>query len=161
MSTRARIWWLVLAALVLVPATASAVPKLYISSFTVAVSDRTVTYTAKVCNGGTSVSQTFDIELYYHRTTAPGCSSADSQHSYQGGLGAGQCTTRTFTRSNAPTGTYTAWVLADADCVVLQDEPDDNYKSATYTVNKPDLYVSSFTTKVTDRSVSYTATVCN
>jgi len=135
-------------------------PDLYISGFTTKVSGSTVTYSVQVCNKGTTALKTFDIELYYNRSTAPTCTTGDSQHSYQGGLGAGKCTSRTFTRSNAPPGKALAWIMVDADCVVGEADETNNVQSSMI-VFGPDLYVSNQSVTATIFKVTYDVTVCN
>ncbi len=137
-------------------------PDVYVSAFTAKVVDRAVTFSATVCNKGSSTVKKFDLELFYNRTSAPGCGSKDDQH-YQltAGLGAGKCVTRTFTRSGAPPGTFTAYAFADGDCDLNESGVLNNTGWAGYTVARPDLVVSTLTAKVAGQQVTLAAAVCN
>ena len=142
----------------------SSLPNYYVSTFTASTSGTTVTYTAKVCNAGGSSTKAFDLEIYYHLSSEPGCTSTQSQtYRFTSGMAKGACTTRTFTRTGASTGTYYAWARADADCEVTESNELNNNRYYIYSVKpaKPDLYVSSFTTSVSGTTVTYTTTVCN
>jgi len=142
---------------------ASAAPDFHIKSFTASTApDRKVTFQVQVCNAGTSTNSTFDVELYYNRASAPICNTSDNGHQYVSGLAAGACTTLKFTRTGATLGAQTAWVFADADCVVTEASETNNTASTSYTVKGADLYFTSFTvTPGIDRKVTYEATVCN
>ena len=138
-------------------------PELYVSKLTAVPTDRSVQYKATVCNQGTSALKTFYVELFYHLTAKPTCSTPYSTRAVLYGLGAGKCGTYTFNRGNVPTGTYKAWAFVDGGCVVDEGltKEANNTASASYTVAKPELYVSKLTAVPTDRSVQYKATVCN
>jgi subtilase family serine protease len=142
----------------------SSSPDYYVDSFTTSTSGSTVTYTARFCNGGSSSSTPFDLEIYYDLPSAPGCTSVQSQtYRYYSGLAGGTCATRTFTRSGASSGTYIAWARADADCEVAESNELNNNRYRIYSVSpsRPDLYIDSFTTSVSGNKVTFTTTVCN
>lgn len=140
-------------------------PNLAVSTFAVTVSGTSVTYAVTVCNSGLSTTSDFDIEVYYHRVSAPSCSSAeDRTYKVSGGLAYGKCVTQSFLRTAAPTGNYTAWARADADCLITESDETDNNKSQPYTVGtaaQPEIYVSTFDVTVSGTTVTYEATVCN
>ena len=119
-----------------------------------------MTYKTTVCNKGSTALKTLDIELYYNRSTAPTCATGDSQHSYVGGLGAGKCTSRTFSRSNAPPGKALAWIMVDADCAVAESDEKNNVRSSNIGFG-PDLYVSAVKVTATIFKATYDVTVCN
>ncbi len=98
-------------------------PDLYVLGLKVAVADRTATYTATVCNKGTTALGPWVVELFYNRATAPVCTehAENAQLTHQG-LGAGACVTKVFTYKAAAVGANTAWALADGDC--HRDEAD-------------------------------------
>ena len=145
----------------LAPGSVAAAPDLHIKTFAAKATDRTVTYTAQVCNQGTTTSQKFTMEIFYHQASAPGCAASHSDRVTYNGLAAGACNSYTFTRYNAPTGSYTAWALADGDCAVSEADEGNNTTSSSYTVGKPDLVINSLSASVADRTVTYTAQVCN
>ena len=138
-------------------------PDLYLSSFAASVSGSTVTYKATACNKGTTTKSSFDIEIYYHRTSAPGCTTTYSYQWPISGLAAGKCVSKTYVRKGVPSGSYLGWARVDADCKVSESSETNNNRVATYKVGttKPDLYVSSFTAKPSGSTVTYKATVCN
>ena len=136
-------------------------PDLVVSSFAAAASGSDVTYTVTICNNGTATSQGFYLDLYYNRTTAPTCSTNPDDYQSISGLGAGACTTRTFTRTGAQNGTYTGWARVDGLCSVTESNENNNNASAVYTVGQPDLVVSSFSASVSNTTVTYTVTICN
>jgi subtilase family serine protease len=68
------------------------------------------------------------------------------------GLGAGACTTKTFTRTATPIGSYTGWALVDAGCDITESNENNNSASSAYSVaNQADLIVQSFTATVSAR----------
>jgi len=140
-----------------------ALPDLYVSSFYGSVSGNTVTYTALICNKGSSTTKTFDVELYYNRTSAPGCWTIADYQWTVAGLGAKKCVVRTYKRTGVKAGKYLGWARVDADCKLSEIDETNNNKYDSYTVgsNKPDLYLTSFTTAVTGSSVTYKVTACN
>jgi hypothetical protein len=102
-----------------------------------------VTYHATICNLSVKdVSGGFDLALFYHRKAAPGCASSPDQSLTIKGLQAGVCTTRSFTRSGAPPGATTAWVLVDAGCAVSELDESNNADSVQVQVSLPDLAVT-------------------
>lgn len=134
---------------------------LHVSAFTVKVVNQTVTFAATVCNKGASVVKAFDLEIYYDRTSAPGCGSTHSQTFQITKLDAGKCYTHTFGLVSAPFGSFTAWAFADGDCDISEASELDNTLLANYTVSPPDLQVSAFTVKATGTTLDYRVTVCN
>jgi len=135
---------------------------LMLQSFTAVVSGTTVTFNVNVCNNGGTAASNVDLELYYHRTSAPGCASVHDQQLTITSLAMGACTTRTFTRTNTPTGAYSGWARVDADCAIAESNENNNHTSASYTVGaQPDLTVQSFKAAVSGTTVTFTATVCN
>ena len=153
------------ALLMLAPASAQAVD-FQVSKFKATVVGTTVTYSATVCNKGSTTTKSFDIELYYHRTTAPTCSTLPSQQwIISGGLAYNKCVTKSYVRKNVTSGGYTAWLAADADCKVKETNENNNKASYKYAVSgttlKPDLYIHSFTASVSGTTVTYKVTACN
>ncbi len=73
-------------------------PDLYFTSFTASVSNRTVTYKMTLCNKGSATQAGFNVKLFYNRVSAPGCADTHSTYTNLSGLGAGKCTSATFTR---------------------------------------------------------------
>jgi len=137
-------------------------PDLVVSSFTTSVGGTTVTFTVTICNNGASTSQSFFLDLYYDRTTPPTCSTTPNEYQTVGGLASGACSTRTFTRTNTPSGSYTGWARVDGTCAVTESDENNNNASSTYSISsQPDLVVSSITTAVNGTTVTYTVTVCN
>lgn len=134
---------------------------LYLQSLTATVNDRAVSYKARVCNKGTSALAKFWLELYHDRTTAPDCATSHDARASFPGLKGGACMDYTFTRQKVPVGKYTAWVMVDGDCTVMEQDEKNQTASATYEVKKPDLYVGGFTATVKDRTVTYEVKVCN
>ena len=45
---------------------------LVVSDFSITVAGTSVTYEATVCNNGSSTSTSFDLEVFYDMSTAPG-----------------------------------------------------------------------------------------
>lgn len=136
-------------------------PDLRISKFTVSVSGTTATYVATICNDGAAVSKAFNLEVYYDLSSAPGCYTGYSRNYRFSSLASGSCSTRTFVRSGVSSGSYTAWARADANCEVTESSETNNNASASYSVGKPDLYVSNLNVSVNGTTVTYQATVCN
>ncbi len=134
-------------------------PDLVISSFTAKVSGSTVTYTAQACNNGKGVSSNFYVDVYYDRSTAPGVQQFGNQYKSYNSLAAGACVTATFTRSNAPAGTYTSWAQADADGAVAETDttppPPPLAPDLQITNTQINLYGSFSVT------VRYRFTICN
>ena len=105
-------------------------PDLVLTDLSAAVAGKTVTFEATVCNMSNIPATKFDLELYYHLTSAPGCNTAHSQKVTISSLAAGACTLRTFTRTNTPNGNYTVWARADANCVIGEtNENNNNYSN--------------------------------
>jgi subtilase family serine protease len=138
-------------------------PDLVLSSFTAQVSGSTVTFSATLCNYGAAPTSSFLVGVYYDETSAPNCSAYATDEKTVSSLGAGDCTTQTFTRSGAPSGTSKAWVMADSGCDILETSEANNTGSTSYTVGSSyaDLAVSTFSASVSGTSVTYSATVCN
>lgn len=140
-------------------------PDLTVTSFTAKASGASVTFTATVCNNGASTSSTFDLELYYDLSYAPGCSTTSSYEWKIYGLAGGACKTENHTMTASTSGTYTGWARVDADCKVIETDEYNNNKSASYSVTvgptQPDLTVTSFTAMPSGTSVTFAATICN
>jgi subtilase family serine protease len=139
-------------------------PNLYLDEMVVTVGNGTVGYGVKFCNSGVPVKAPFELELYYHHSSAPGCTSVQSQtYRYQRQMH-NACFTHTFYRYGVPAGVYRAWARVDADCQVLESNEYDNQMARPYVVGKvtrPELYVSKLDVAVDGSQVTYTATVCN
>ena len=143
------------------PSVAAAAPDLVLTNFSATVAGTTVTYDITVCNVGSDAKGSFAVELYYHRSTAPGCSTPHSQVTTVSGLLSGHCTLHSFTRTGAPAGAFTAWARADADCAIKESNEGNNNASFAYGVNLPDLVLSNLAVTVTGTTVTYDVTVCN
>ncbi len=139
------------------------IPKadLYLQSLTATVSDRSVSYKARVCNKGVSALTKFWLELYYDGTAAPGCATTHDDRVSFAGLKGGSCTDYTFKRQKVPIGKYTAWAMVDGDCQVMEQDETNQTASSTYEIKKPDLHVGGFSATVKDRTVTYEVKVCN
>ncbi len=109
-------------------------PDLTVSEFDISVSYNTVTFDVTVCNLGEGTTANFALEIYHHRTTAPGCSTTHSQTYNIGGMGSAACNSYTFYRNNTPLGSYTGWARVDANCVVTEGVESNNNDSDTYSV---------------------------
>jgi subtilase family serine protease len=134
-------------------------PDLSISSLTAAVSGAEVTYTITVKNSGVQ-SGPFTVGLYYHRATAPTCSTAPDQTlTVSAGLALNQSTTLTYLRTGVPIGSYTAWALADQGCTVGEASETNNTTSKACDLG-PNIYVLTPVVTVTATTVVYSVTVC-
>ncbi len=112
-------------------------PDLHISKLTASVSGNTVTMVSTVCNKGGSAATGFVLGLYFNASVAPTCKSSPDLTSSVASLPAGSCTSRTFTRPNAPPGGYVSWVMADATCAVVESDETNNTQPAAYIIKPP------------------------
>ncbi len=112
-------------------------PDYYISSFFVQTNGTTVTYTAKVCNKGSTAITPTVMSLYYHLPVAPGCSSKASQSTTVKALANGACSVHTFTQTGASKGAFVGWVMADAACKAAEGDEKNNTSKWAYTVTPP------------------------
>jgi MYXO-CTERM domain-containing protein len=150
------------ASVVWLQASAAEAQDLSVSSFTAKVTGTSVTFTAKVCNTGATIYDSFYVDLYYNRTTGPDCGVLGEDWGTVDGLASGACATLTFTRSGTPPGTYTAWARTDSTCDITETNEANNNAYAGYTVSSlPDLVVSSMSSSVSGSTVTYTVLVCN
>jgi MYXO-CTERM domain-containing protein len=141
-------------------------PNIYVQTPVVTVTGTTVTYSVSVCANYSSESLgSFNVGLWYHRTTAPTCGTTGADHTWNvPSLAKSSCTTLTHARNATPPGSYTAQVFADPACALAESRENDNLRSRLYTVGAattPDLTVSGLTATVTGSDVSYKVTVCN
>jgi len=136
-------------------------PDLVVSNLWIQVSGTNVTYNATVCNMGDLVAAPFTLKLFYDLTSAPDCTTPHSQQTTINSLGSGVCVIRTFNRTGAPMGSYTAWALADGGCAVSEMNEGNNARSENYSVGLPDLVLTNLYIEVTGTDVTYQATVCN
>jgi len=143
-------------------------PDLTVSSFTAQASGTTVTYSVTVCNSvGAAAASSFDLGLWYTASAAPSCTSSPDDKKTISGLAPGACATHTFTRTSAPPGTFTSWVLVDATCAVGESNETNNTMSTTYTqscTGLPDLTVPAIKVSVSGSlgtKVTFDVTVCN
>jgi MYXO-CTERM domain-containing protein len=134
---------------------------LYISSFSATVSNTSVTYKSTVCNQGATISGSIDVALVYDSAAEPTCSTAADHTWNLAGLSQGACQTVTHVRSSTPNGSYKAWVLADAGCVVAEDSEANNAKHADYGVGQDEVYVKTFSVSVVGNEAQYNAQICN
>ncbi|MCK5795632.1 MAG: hypothetical protein KAI47_00500 [Deltaproteobacteria bacterium] len=144
---------------------------LSIAKFSALPFDNQVNYSVTICNYGQSITKSFKLGLFYHKSSQPGCSAIPDQTSpvplnpFTGVLlASGQCTTRTFVAPAATTmGNYTAWILADSGCSVTEFNETNNTASSSYTVGpiSPNLTVSSLSASVSGSDVTYSVTACN
>jgi MYXO-CTERM domain-containing protein len=142
--------------------TVAAQADLVVQSFTATVTGTTVTFNVNVCNNGGSAASSITLELYYDRTSAPGCTTTHDQTYTFASLAAGACATHSFTRTATPSGAYTGWARADADCAITESDENNNNASASYTVgSQPDLTVQTFTATVSGTTVTFNVTICN
>lgn len=139
-------------------------PDLVVSLFSATVNDTTVSFSAEICNIGASVDQLFDLRVFFDQTSAPGCAESADEYETIAELDAGECLQHTFTRNNTPLGSYTAWVVVDGGCVLLETDESNNHISAEYTVSSSemtDLTVDALTAQVSNTTVSFDINVCN
>jgi MYXO-CTERM domain-containing protein len=137
-------------------------PDLMPFNLTATVAGTTVTYQARVINVAASTTTPFSVGLYYDRTTAPTCSDTPNfTWTVPGGLGyMNQVILPQHVRTGAPTGTFTAWVLADRGCAITESREDNNTASRSYTVG-PDIRVFTPSVTVNGSTVTYQVTVRN
>jgi len=117
-------------------------PDIHVKSFKSVIQGQDVTFTAEVCNKGSSITSTFDVGLFYHLGAKPGCSGkVDFKWSVKG-LVAGKCSTVNHTRKATPNGSYVGWVLGDSSCSVSEgDETNNSYASVYKVALQPDTGV--------------------
>ena len=135
-------------------------PDFKIKSFKATVSGTTTSYSVQLCNDGTTGLTSFKLGLYYNQAAAPACKAKYSSYFNVSGLGAGQCTTRNFTRYNTPAGTAVAWAFADSDCAVAE-ALETNNTASTVVSQGVDLDVDSITWAHTATDVTFTVKLCN
>ncbi|MBI5478540.1 MAG: hypothetical protein HY906_06795 [Deltaproteobacteria bacterium] len=144
-------------------------PDLVVQSLNVTVFERTVTYTAVVCNIGAQAAGGFALDFYFDRSTAPVVGQVGDDRRIINSLGAGQCATRSVTQTNTTPGTYTAWALADVANTVAEASEFNNVggpKGYTVVDTPPppqgvDLQVTSFNATPYLSTVTYEVVVCN
>lgn len=129
------------------------------ATLTASVVGTSVTYTLKVCHQGKE-SPVTTAGLYYHRTSAPSCSTTPDHTWSVPALKTGACETLTHVRNSVAVGDYEAWAMADQGCIVVEIDETDNLSSVSYSV-MPDLSISAFSTTVTGSDVDYSVTVKN
>lgn len=138
----------------------SVMPELYIVSLTAGVSGTTVTYTVTIRNSGATTSQAFNLGLYYHRSSSPGCNSAADQTWFFNGLSHNETVTKQFIRDNVPPGAYQAWGMVDNGCAIQEPDENNNIYGRAYSVG-PDIYIATPNITVSGSTVTYSAYICN
>jgi len=140
-------------------------PDLTITGLTATVKGNVVTYTFKACNQGKGASDPFAVDLYYQSTAAPAAKATGDQSQYHAALASGACAGFMLQRNNAPPGTYSSWVRADAaEKVAESDETNNTAGPVSATVAappQPDLIVKQLEGKVTGQTIDYTMEICN
>ena len=126
----------------------------------------TVLYRVRVCNAGKGAAGANRVCVYYNRSSAPTTSTRCDQSASVPILQPGQCTDRNVTRLAAPNGTYASWAYVDYRRQVTETNENNNTAGPLKVTmggaaTKPDLYVASFSGKVSGTSIAYTARVCN
>lgn len=121
-------------------------PDLDITLFNVQALGAVVTYKVAVDNVGTSPSQPFTVDLWYHSLTVPAKEQPSSYFFSVPALGVGDHWSGEHVQSPAPNGTYKSWVWADKEDVVGDKALPNNIEGPfPYIVNvaedKPDLSV--------------------
>jgi subtilase family serine protease len=144
-------------------------PDLVVQSLNVTVFDRTVTYTAVVCNVGALAAGGFALDFYFDQATPPVAGQVGDDRRNLSSLGAGQCATRSATQTNTTPGTYTAWAFVDVNSAVAEANELNNAggpKGYTVVDQPPpppgvDLQVTSFNATPFQGTVTYEVVVCN
>ena len=136
-------------------------PDPYISSLKAKVNDRQVDIEVEVCNKGTTVTEFLPLELHSDHPIPLKCGEAGADGLKKiNGIGKSKCKKLTFKRYNVE-GTYLSRVHVNPKCT-LPDVSFFNYQALIkIEMPAPDLDITSFTTSVWDREVTYEVTVCN
>jgi MYXO-CTERM domain-containing protein len=113
----------------------SQTPDLAVSSLSVTSSGGTVTYTAQICNSGQAAATASTAALFYDAGAAPTCLDGPSATVAVGPLAVGACETKIWTQTGVVPGSYTAWVLADSTCGLIETSETNNATSKAYEVS--------------------------
>ena len=92
-------------------------PDLSVTDVVVTVSGSDVTYEVTVTNSGLDVPQSFDVGLYFDRSSSPTCSTTPDVTFNIPGLAVNATVVRSHLRSGAPDGAFRAYALVDQGCV--------------------------------------------
>jgi subtilase family serine protease len=144
-------------------------PDLRVTGLKASVAGSTVTYSAIICNGGSTATGTYFVDLYYNRSAPPQTSQFGDAFKQQSSLGPGVCTPVSFTRTNTSPGAYRSWIQLDADTQVTESDETNNVDGPiTVTVTAPprgpDLTIRSIDVRLygtTTTTVSYSIRICN
>jgi subtilase family serine protease len=100
--------------------------ELAITQLDAKVSGTTISFTTKVCNNGSVSAQSFRVDLYYNRTTAPKVGNLGDVYDLVPALAAGGCVTLTRSAVNLTPGLYTSWAQVDTSNTVSESNELNN-----------------------------------
>ncbi len=98
-----------------------------IQNFTATLVGNDIQYHWDVVNtGNVDVINSFQVDLYTDRASAPGVGDAGDWSDNPTGLAVGESKPYDLVWQNAPNGSYTAWVQADTNDAIAESDETDN-----------------------------------
>lgn len=125
------------------------------------VDRRVISGLIEVCNkGGMDGHGDSQVALFWHSESAPGCGATADETWRTWELGAKVCDTYDQVQRDVAAGTYTAWAMADVQCVLTEDEEENNFAHQVYYVG-PNLRLRSPEVTVAGDEATFRVRVCN